>query len=57
VPLNFIMILISIPAALLSLVGIAWLTMRNEEERYRSHPPRVRRNQEVRDHTRGVQFV
>ena len=56
-PLNFIMILISIPAALLSLVGIAWLTMRNEEEHYRSHPPRVRRNQEVRDHTRGVQFV
>ena len=26
------MILISIPAELLSLVGIAWLTMRNEEE-------------------------
>ncbi|MFA9407110.1 MAG: hypothetical protein ACERKX_14955, partial [Anaerolineales bacterium] len=34
-PLNLIMILISIPAALLSLVGFAWLTKRNKEERNR----------------------
>ena len=56
-PLNFIMILISIPAALLSLAGIAWLNLRDEEEHHRSHPPRVRRNREVRDHPRGVQFA